>query len=90
MTTSEVSMSILTPSEGYVLYNESAKILADKIYCPESQESNWTEVTKAEAAELQASWDAEREAELKKQEEVELAEMNALQSEEEESEQGDE
>lgn len=68
----ETSMSILTPSEGYVLYNGEA-LASGKVYCPVGQESPWYEITEAEAAEIEAQMKAEAEEEEAQME----AEQNA-------------
>ena len=67
-------MTKLVASDGYVLYDGST--LADKVYVSDDKVSNWSEITSAEAAEIQAEMDkaaeeaAESEAETTEDEET--------------------
>lgn len=55
METSTITMIKLVASDGYVLYDGST--LADKVYVSDDKVSNWSEITSAEAAEIQAEMD---------------------------------
>ena len=56
---------MVTPSEGMWLYNESDKIISDKVYMPDGADvSVWQEITDATKQELEAKWQAEMEAEM--------------------------
>lgn len=49
---------ILTPEEGKYLYNESAKVISDKVYLgKEADASEWVEITTEEKEALEAEWE---------------------------------
>lgn len=56
---------LVTPKEGMWLYNESERIISDKVYMPEGADvSVWKDITEAKKQELEAQWQAEMEAEM--------------------------
>ena len=56
---------VVTPKEGMWLYNESERIISDKVYMPEGADvSVWQEITEAKKKELEAQWQSEMEAEM--------------------------
>ena len=62
------SYKMVTPKEGMWLYNESEKIISDKVYMPDGADvSVWQEITDAKKQELEAMWQAEIEAEMEVQ-----------------------
>lgn len=53
---------ILTPEEGKYLYNESAKVISDKVYLgKEADASEWVEITSEEKEALEREWEEDRE-----------------------------
>ena len=49
---------ILTPEEGKYLYNESAKVISDKVYLgKEADASEWVEITSEEKETLEREWE---------------------------------
>ena len=53
---------ILTPEEGKYLYNESAKVISDKVYLgKEADASEWVEITTEEKEALEREWEEETE-----------------------------
>lgn len=49
------SYKMVTPSEGKWLYNESEKIISDKVYMPDSADvSCWREISDGEKKEIEA------------------------------------
>lgn len=49
---------ILTPEEGKYLYNESAKVISDKVYLgKEADASEWVEITEEEKDALEREWE---------------------------------
>ncbi len=53
---------ILIPEEGKYLYNESAKVISDKVYLgKEADASEWVEITSEEKDALKAEWEVETE-----------------------------
>ena len=53
---------VVTPKEGMWLYNESERIISDKVYMPDGADvSAWQEITDAKKQELEAQWQAESE-----------------------------
>lgn len=49
---------ILTPEEGKYLYNESAKVISDKVYLgKEADASEWVEITSEEKEALEREWE---------------------------------
>ena len=59
---------MVTPKEGMWLYNESEKIISDKVYMPDGADvSVWKEITEATKQELEAQWQSEMEAEMEVQ-----------------------
>lgn len=53
---------ILTPEEGKYLYNESAKVISDKVYLgKEADASEWVEITTEEKEALEREWEEDRE-----------------------------
>lgn len=49
---------ILTPEEGKYLYNESAKVISDKVYLgKEADASEWAEITSEEKEALEREWE---------------------------------
>jgi hypothetical protein len=52
---------ILTPEEGKYLYNESAKVISDKVYLgKEADASEWVEITSEEKEALEREWEEEK------------------------------
>lgn len=48
---------VLTPEENMWLYNESQRVISDKVYLGvEADESEWTEITDDRKQELEALW----------------------------------
>ena len=48
---------VLTPDENMWLYNESQRVISDKVYLGvEADESDWTEITDERKQELEAMW----------------------------------
>lgn len=51
---------ILTPEEGKYLYNESAKVISDKVYLgKEADATEWVEITTEEKEALEREWEEE-------------------------------
>lgn len=50
---------VITPSEGYWLYNESEKIISDKVFLGvNASENDWVEITEEEKENLEILWEA--------------------------------
>lgn len=48
---------VLTPDENMWLYNESQRVISDKVYLGvQADESEWTEITDDRKQELEALW----------------------------------
>lgn len=53
---------ILIPEDGKYLYNESAKVISDKVYLgKEADASEWVEITQEEKEALEREWEEETE-----------------------------
>jgi hypothetical protein len=58
MTVETYEQRILTPEEGKYLYNESAKVISDKVYLgKEADASEWVEITQEEKEALEREWE---------------------------------
>ena len=59
-----ISLTILKATSGHKLLNRGQRVLAYEVQLsPKADAADWEEVTDAEAASLQAEWDAAAEAE---------------------------
>ena len=48
---------VLTPDENMWIYNESQRVISDKVYLGvEADETEWTEITDERKQELEALW----------------------------------
>ena len=53
---------ILIPEDGKYLYNESCRIISDKVYLgKEADASEWVEITSEEKEALEREWEEDRE-----------------------------
>ena len=59
-----ISLTILKATSGHKLLNRGQQVVAYEVQlAPKADAADWEEVTDAEAASLQAEWDAAAEAE---------------------------
>lgn len=57
MTKETFTQRILIPDSGKWLYNESEKVISDKVYLgKDAEESAWREITAEEKERLEADW----------------------------------
>lgn len=62
MTVQTYEQRILIPEENKWLYNESAKVISDKVYLgKEADASEWVEITQEEKEALEKEWEEETE-----------------------------
>lgn len=60
MTVQTYEQRILIPEENKWLYNESAKVISDKVYLgKEADASEWVEITQEEKEALEKEWEEE-------------------------------
>lgn len=53
---------VLTPDENMWLYNESQRVISDKVYLGiEADESDWVEITQEQKEFLESQWEFEAE-----------------------------
>ena len=64
MTVQTYEQRILIPEENKWLYNESAKVISDKVYHgKDADASEWVEITQEEKEALEKEWEEELETE---------------------------
>ena len=64
MTVQTYEQRILIPEENKWLYNESAKVISDKVYLgKDADASEWVEITQEEKEALEKEWEEELETE---------------------------
>lgn len=64
MTVQTYEQRILIPEENKWLYNESAKVISDKVYLgKDADASEWVEITQEEKEALEKEWEEEVETE---------------------------
>ena len=64
MTVQTYEQRILIPEENKWLYNDSAKVISDKVYLgKEADASEWVEITQEEKEALEKEWEEELETE---------------------------
>lgn len=62
MTVQTYEQRILIPEENKWLYNESAKVISDKVYLgKDADASEWVEITQEEKEALEKEWEEETE-----------------------------
>lgn len=60
MTVQTYEQRILIPEENKWLYNESAKVISDKVYLgKDANASEWVEITQEEKEALEKEWEEE-------------------------------
>lgn len=60
MTVQTYEQRILIPEESKWLYNESAKVISDKVYLgKDADASEWVEITQEEKEALEKEWEEE-------------------------------
>jgi hypothetical protein len=63
-----LQLTILQPSDGYKLLNESLRLIAGSVQlAPTASADDWREITTEEAEALQAEWDKELQDKLNAQ-----------------------
>ena len=65
MTVQTYEQRILIPEENKWLYNDSAKVISDKVYLgKDADASEWVEITQEEKEALEKEWEEETEEQI--------------------------